>query len=218
MFKAILLSLCLIFTASCVVLKLNGKTQEGKFVSSLVDKTVRVEIYCDEELQGWGSGVLANSKLVLTAEHVTDGTCDKGVRKIFTIYKDKKIPASIKSTDRDNDVALLSLDEYVDVPALGIETNPYLGQTITCVGYPSEYANNGDYQLTVSRGSLMQLYTGQGKFHRFDAVVYFGNSGSPCFNMDGELVGIVVRLYASFNIPLDGAYYMTPASRVFSLF
>jgi S1-C subfamily serine protease len=213
-----LLTLFLVFVTGCGVFKYKDKTEEDKFISSLIDKTVRVDIYCDEELQGWGSGVLANGDLVLTAEHVTDGTCDTGVRKLFVIHKDKKIPASIKSANRDDDVALLKLDEYVNVEAIRIETNPYLGESIVCVGWPSEYSNDGNYQLTVSRGNLMQLYTGQGKFHRYDAVSYFGNSGGPCFNMSGELVGIIVRLYQSFAGPLDGAYYMTPASKVFGLF
>jgi serine protease Do len=140
-----------------------------------------------------GSGVLISSDgKILTAAHVVEGE----ERVVVEFANDEWIPAKVVSSSTIADVALLQCDRVpkAATPAkLGDSDKAETGDDIFIVGAPYGLS----YTLTVgrisarrpdqSRSGLMSSV----EFLQTDATVNPGNSGSPVFNKDGEVIGIV---------------------------
>ena len=144
-------------------------------------------------VDGLGSGVLiSNDGRILTAAHVVQTAAVARVQ-----FPDgQEIDAHVIGSDVRADVAVLKLDH----PPTGIAPVPVgdsdkveVGDQIFVVGAPYGIGQtlsaghvSGRHQLdrkTESSGGVEFLQT--------DAAVNTGNSGSPIFNMGGEVVGIV---------------------------
>jgi S1-C subfamily serine protease len=142
---------------------------------------------------GLGSGVLISSDgKILTAAHVVEGE----ERLLVEFANDEWVPAKVISFSALADVALLKCDRVPKgaIPAkLGDSDKADTGDDIFIVGAPYGLS----YTLTVgrisarrpdrSRSGLMSSV----EFLQTDATVNPGNSGSPVFNKDEEVIGIV---------------------------
>src|SRR6185369_13883627 len=142
---------------------------------------------------GLGSGVLISSGgKVLTAAHVVAGED----RLVIEFANAEWVPAKVVTVSAIADVALLQCDRVPQgaSPAkLGDSDKADTGDDIFIVGSPYGLS----YTLTVgrisarrpdrSRSGLMSSV----EFLQTDATVNPGNSGSPVFNKDEEVIGIV---------------------------
>ena len=144
-------------------------------------------------VDGLGSGVLISGDgRILTAAHVVQ-TADVA-RVEFS--DGQEIDAHVIGSDVRADIALLKLDH----PPTGIAPVPVgdsgkveVGDQIFVIGAPygieqtlSAGHVSGRHQLDKNAES-----SGGVEFLQTDAAVNSGNSGSPVFTMDGEVVGIV---------------------------
>ena len=144
-------------------------------------------------VDGLGSGVvISNDGKILTAAHVVQTA---GVA--WVEFPDGQIiNAHVIGSDVRADVALLKLDE---VPAglmpapLGDSDKVEVGDQIFVVGAPYGLGQtltaghvSGRHRLDKKPRTLTAV-----EFLQTDAAVNSGNSGSPVFTMDGEVVGIV---------------------------
>lgn len=176
----------------------------------MVDLTRRIEVECPNGSHGWGSGVILGPAphavgymVVATASHVMHAGCD--------------------ATIRGQAVVELSRDEKADVslvlaPGFGHwylqESRLWLGMPVVCVGWPFQpYDNEG--HLQVSRGALLVNF---GVRLKVSSEAFFGNSGGPVFDAEGRLVGLLVSGLISWNHPVEGEHYVTPARRVFEMY
>jgi S1-C subfamily serine protease len=145
------------------------------------------------EDSGLGSGVLISSDgKILTAAHVVDGE----ERLLVEFANDEWVPAKVISSSATADVALLQCDRVPKdaTPAkLGDSDKAETGDDIFIVGAPYGLS----YTLTVGRISARRPDQSRSgimssvEFLQTDATVNPGNSGSPVFNKQEEVIGIV---------------------------
>jgi serine protease Do len=150
----------------------------------------------DIEDSGLGSGVLiSNDGKILTAAHVIEG---EG-RLLIEFANEEWIPARVLSSSSSTDVALLQCDRLPKAAVaakLGDSDMVETGDDIFIVGAPYGLS----YTLTVGRVSARRPdqsrsgILGSVEFLQTDAAVNAGNSGSPVFNKEEEVVGIVTSI------------------------
>ena len=143
-----------------------------------------------------GSGVLISADgKILTAAHVIEGE----QKLLIEFANDEWIPAKLIGSSTVVDVALLQCDRVpkTAVPAkLGDSDKSETGDDIFIVGAPYGLS----YTLTVGRISARRPDQSRSgilspvEFLQTDAAVNAGNSGSPVFNKDEEVVGIVTSI------------------------
>jgi serine protease Do len=147
-------------------------------------------------IDGLGSGVLISADgKILTAAHVVQTADVASVE-----FPDgQEIIARVISSDVRSDVALLQLKQVPMgiVPAtLGDSNKLEVGDEIFVIGAPYGISQtltaghvSGRHCLNKNDESSTAV-----EFLQTDAAVNGGSSGSPVFNSDGEVVGIVSRL------------------------
>ena len=142
---------------------------------------------------GLGSGVLISSDgKILTAAHVVAGED----RLVIEFANEEWVPAKVVNISAVADVALLQCDRVPKgaTPAkLGDSDKSDTGDDIFIVGAPYGLS----YTLTVGRISARRPDQARSgimssvEFLQTDATVNPGNSGSPVFNKQEEVIGIV---------------------------
>jgi serine protease Do len=141
---------------------------------------------------GVASGVLISADgKILTAAHVVQSADVASVE-----FPDgQESTAQVIGTDARSDVALLQLKRVPDglEPArLGDSSKVEVGDQIFVIGAPYGISQ------TLTAGHVSGRHCHQGspsvEFLQTDAAVNGGNSGSPMFNLDGEVIGIVSSL------------------------
>jgi len=130
-----------------------------------------------------------NKKYVLTNHHVIE------TEKETTAYlpNDKEVKLKMVGYDLDLDIAVLTFEKDIDIPALPLTSSKdvKVGDFVVAIGHPLglDYsttfgiisATKRDLQLDdVSFKNLLQT----------DAAINPGNSGGPLFNLDGKVIGI----------------------------
>jgi serine protease Do len=147
-------------------------------------------------VDGLGSGVLISADgKILTAAHVVQ-TADLAA---VEFPDGQKIMARVIGSDVRSDVALLQLKELprdIVPPTLGDSNKIEVGDEIFVVGAPygiSQTLTAGHLSGRRCLDSNNESSTSV-EFLQTDAAVNGGSSGSPLFNLDGEVVGIVSRI------------------------
>lgn len=149
-----------------------------------------------------GSGfVISQTGLTVTNYHVIQG---KSEIEIYFPSIDFTTKAKISLKDKNNDIALLSLEDFVFSDNF-IERIPFvlsnsddlkLGQDVFTLGYPLGKVLGKSAKL--STGTISSIYGIQDdpRLIQISNPIQPGNSGGPLFNNNGDIIGIVV---ASLN-------------------
>ena len=146
-------------------------------------------------LFGLGSGVLISSDgKVLTAAHEV-----QAADRITVEFPDGQlVPARVVGSAISADVALLQLERVpanVVAARLGDSDKAEVGDEIFVVGAPYGLSHT----LTVGHISGRhapndRLGNMAAEYLQTDAAINQGNSGGPLFNMEGEVIGIVISI------------------------
>jgi S1-C subfamily serine protease len=146
-------------------------------------------------LNGLGSGVLISTDKVLTAAHLVQAAD----RTVVEFSRGELIPARVTGCVFSADIALLQLEHNPvnAMPvALGDSDKVDVGDQIFVVGAP--YGLSRTLTAGHVSGRHLQNESSQDpmavEFLQTDAAVNSGNSGSPLFNLDGEVMGIVSNI------------------------
>jgi len=147
-------------------------------------------------LNGLGSGVLiSNDGKVLTAAHVVQAAD----RTVVEFAGGELIPARVTGSTFSADVAVLQLERNpVNAVAatLGDSDKIDVGDQIFVVGAPYGLSHTLTAGHVSGRHTLEKRSenTTAVEFLQTDAAINSGNSGSPVFNLDGEVIGIVSNI------------------------
>ena len=167
-----------------------------------------------QEGQASGSGVLISKDgYIVTNNHVIDGATEVKI----SLYDKREYPATVVGTDPNTDIALLKVEESVDLPFLtfGNSDAVRVGQWVLAVGNPFDLESTVTAGIVSAKGRNISLLNKGGapieSFIQTDAAVNPGNSGGALVNTNGELIGINTAIasptgsYAgySFAVPSD---------------
>ncbi len=142
-----------------------------------------------------GSGVLIDDEgTILTASHVIQ-TAEKVT---VTFLDGQQVPATVVASANWGDIALIKLDQKIDLPPHAVLADSDLvriGDKVFVIGAPFGFSHSlsvGHISSWFRTGAM--LGTGTMEVFQTDAAMNPGNSGGPLFNMDGEVIGIASHI------------------------
>lgn len=170
-------------------------------VMSIIDRAspsvVYVEVVADYygddyeyEYEGdWsGSGVIIGPNTILTAKHVIEDANSITI----TLTDGNTCEVTGWRIDPNNDCGLLFFEEELG-PIAKFAEQIKIGERVIVIGSPYGY----NFFNTVTTGIISGLdrkvlYFGEDPVITIDAAVWSGSSGGPVFNMQGQVIGILV--------------------------
>jgi Flp pilus assembly protein TadD len=181
----------LLALALCLTIEASAQAQASlpELIRQVKPCVVAVITYdAKGEVQMTGSGFFLRPGQVLTNLHVIDRAARVEVRTLEGKGKTYQVEG-ILGTDEEADLALMS----VQVPperarSLTVASNlPEEGEKVFVIGNPLRLEGS------VSDGivSAMREVPNLGEIIQITAPISHGNSGSPLFNMKGEVIGII---------------------------
>ena len=146
-----------------------------------------------QETEGMGSGfIINNDGYILTNYHVIDGAKEVTV----TLSDGREVIASVVNYDSEQDVAMIKLNEDIDVPGvveLGDSDALQPGEEVLAIGNPL----SKELSSTLTKGIVSALNrsveTESGvstNLIQTDTAINSGNSGGPLINTKGQVIGI----------------------------
>lgn len=169
-----------------------------------------------------GSGIIIGENdtelLIVTNNHVVAGTKDLNVLFI----DDKKVPASLKGNDEDNDIAIIAVKledieaetrEKISIATMGDSEAVKVGQGVVAIGNALGYGQSVTVgYISALNRSVSTRDSSIENLLQTDAAINPGNSGGALINMAGELIGINTAKYASTEV--EGMGYAIPITKV----
>ena len=157
-----------------------------------------------------GSGfIISDDGYVITNHHVV-----KDAEEIIVKLSDRRmLVAELVGSDPRSDIALLKLDT-TDLPTarLGSSESVKVGQWVLAIGSPFGFDASVTAGIVSAKGRSLpsENYV---PFIQTDVAINPGNSGSPLFDLDGNVIGINSQIYTrsggfmglSFAIPIEVA-------------
>lgn len=143
-----------------------------------------------------GSGfAISSNGIIVTNHHVVDGAKSIKVRGVKSDFS-KTYNAKVLISDKNNDLALIQIDEH-DFTSLG--TIPYtiktglagVGEDVFVLGYPLIATMGDEIKLTNGIVSSQTGFQGDISSYQVSAPIQPGNSGGPVFDGQGNLIGII---------------------------
>ena len=143
-----------------------------------------------------GTGIaISSSGIIATNYHVIDGAKTINIRGINSDFN-KTYKAKVLLSDKNNDLALLQIDDY-GFNSLGsipftIKTGlSGVGENIFVLGYPLRATMGDEIKLTNGIISSKTGFQGDITSYQISAPVQPGNSGGPLFDNQGNLIGVI---------------------------
>jgi S1-C subfamily serine protease len=185
------------------IIYFDEETSKGYMNFALAEKEGKSLSSEESEFTGNGSGFLiTNDGYIATNYHVIEDVSEINV--VFDVDGEQlSYSGEVVHSDKDNDVAIIKVDlsdRKVQLPYMLATKLQEVGSSIFALGYP--YADVMGSEIKYTNGSVNARTGIQGdvRFYQVSAQVQPGNSGGPCFNEKGEIIGIVSAM-------LDDAVY-----------
>ena len=173
----------------------------------------------NRESEGSGSGIIIGKSddelLVATNNHVVEGASELTVQFI-----DKKtVKATIKGTDADSDLAVISIDlkdidsdtlDAIAVAVLGDSDDLQVGEQVVAIGNALGYGQSVTVGYISALNREVALEDKNMTLLQTDAAINAGNSGGALLNMKGQVIGINSAKYAGNGV--EGMGYAIPIS------
>lgn len=196
------------------VTALHGKNR-GDMTTQDVAKFYTEAITLISSDDGTGSGFfIGKSGLVLTCAHVIPRTGRTMVRFNSAGKKEQQtVPAEVVTVDREHDLALLR----IPIPNLAVETVKLdlqwpvkMGQDLRIIGNPGLGGRQVlDRTMTEGIVSSPKREIEGLTYIQTSAAINPGTSGSPVFNQQGNVIGVVVLKAA-----IEGAGFIVSPERI----
>ena len=153
----------------------------------------------DQNVRATGSGiVISKDGYVITNYHVVDEAKGGLMVEITREGVTKNFKATVIRSDKDNDVAILKIDDPDFKPYTKIQYafkesgSTDVGSIVYTIGFPLALAGMGkEAKFTDGKISAKTGYNNAINSYQTTVPVQPGNSGGPLFDEKGKLVGIV---------------------------
>ncbi len=155
-----------------------------------------------EQPSASGTGFVVAGGKVLTNQHVVE-SCGRVVARP---PDGARLPAEVQATDRDRDLALLSVPASVGPPLTFRDAPPVRrGEAVITYGYPLYGLLSSGPSLTTGNISALAGLRDNPALFQISAAVQPGSSGGPLFDDRGNVIGVVVsKLNAARVAQLTG--------------
>jgi hypothetical protein len=170
---------------------LNYSLGQQNIISKIVEKYGKAVVMIasvnpDQETYSLGSGFIVDSEgIIITNYHVIEGAYPIIIKLLNGDFYDN---ISVINADERRDLAILKIDGW-DLPTvdLGNSNDAKIGEEVIVIGNPQGLQN------TVANGIISAFRQSEGGFqyHQITAPVSKGSSGSPVFNNEGEVIGVI---------------------------
>jgi S1-C subfamily serine protease len=137
-----------------------------------------------------GTGFVVAPGRVLTNHHVAEGCAAMRVRTAAGA----ELTASVAATDRQRDLALLTVRGGNPGPVLAFRSGPEprRGEGVVTYGFPLAGLLSSGPTLTAGEISALSGLRDNRRQFQISAPVQPGNSGGPLLDQGGHVVGVVV--------------------------
>lgn len=198
-----------------VVLELSedrSRLAANRIYNTVIQSVVRIS----DGTNTIGSGYVYDSQgHVVTAHHVT-----AELSNIYVIFEDGQISrASLIGSSETSDISVLLIHNQLDVsPVMMADSRDIqIGEAVIAIGSPFDLSG------TVTSGIISQIDRAEiigdevdsrliSNLIQFDAPANSGNSGGPLFNIDGDVIGLIIaRVGPTFG---EGISYAVSANKV----
>ncbi len=168
-------------------------TFKDKF-SPIYKPEKKQEIVQKQKSSGTGFGISSNG-IIVTNYHVIDNTTTIKVRGVNSNFN-KTYKAKILVSDKNNDLALIQIDDYnftslAPIPYTIKTSITGVGENIFVLGYPLRATMGDEIKLTNGIVSSKSGFQGDVNSYQISAPIQPGNSGGPLFDNQGNLIGII---------------------------
>lgn len=138
-----------------------------------------------------GTGfAISQDGVICTNYHVI-----QGAKNINVYIGGKKVQANILIADEENDLALLKLTKTnlisQPIPYRFENYSPSIGENVFVLGFPSSHILGQSIKLTNGIVSSSKGYKDDDHTFQVSVPIHPGNSGSPLFDNDGNLIGVI---------------------------
>jgi S1-C subfamily serine protease len=160
---------------------------------------------------------ISSDGYLVTNYHLVENSTEikiKGVNGDFL----KPLSAKVILSDKNNDLALLKIDDYfftsiASIPYIIKSTPSNVGENIFVLGYPLTATMGEEIKLTNGIISSKSGFQRDITSYQMTAPIQPGNSGAPMFDKDGNIVGIV----NAKHVGAENAGYAVKTSYFFNL-
>lgn len=174
----------------------------------------------DRTVTSIGSGFVvehAGKRYVLTNAHVVEGATSIRV----TSKRGKELPAKLVGTDGFLDLAVLAVEEALDVPPvpLGNSAALEIGDWVIAIGNPLGLSHTVTLGIVSALGRDVPKPDGSGYYRRMiqtDAAINPGNSGGPLVNAFGQVVGMntIIARSTESGVAVEGINFAVPINEI----
>lgn len=175
-----------------------------------------------KEQTGSGSGIIISETdsqlMIVTNNHVISDTTYGDATKVqVTFSNDKIVEATVKGTDSDADLAVLTVNKSdldsdtlksIKIAVIGDSDSMSVGDDVVAIGNALGYGQSVTTGVVSALNREVQLEDKTMTLLQTDAAINPGNSGGALLNMNGELIGINSVKYASDAV--EGMGYAIP--------
>jgi len=183
--RILLISLLL---CSCVRVAPLSKMYDARVSSTVTIYGDRNDDFSNE-IRGVGSGFFVDERHVLTNAHVANSIID-GTAEL-RLLNGKTVKVKRVAVNDHYDLALFRAESEYDGPVFNLETDPEIGSKVFVIGSPSLFAGTLTTGILSRKTTTYDKWSWDCEVYLIDACILGGSSGSPVFDMDDGIVGMV---------------------------
>ena len=181
------------------------ESTEDKIINTIPTLLNNTVIICSENL--YGSGVILNNNLILTANHVAI------IDKVnISTYRNKKLEGVVIKRDVNDDLALIKFTSNIKFDKIALAERAQIGQTILSIGNPLGLNFNIIKGIICHTARYVKENDEYKNYMQININVNPGDSGGGIFDINGDLIGIIVKKICENEI--KGYGYAIPYYRI----
>ncbi len=216
-----------VLVAACVLGVVGSQVNKQATLPGIADQVARtlptvVHISKVGEWQGSGC-VVSPDGMIFTAKHVVEG----GGTFEVTLNDGRKFTTTKALADKTHDIGFLKIDVNTPLPYASLTTldTVRVGDPVYVAGSPMGKVNFNSVTLGIiscKQRNLNDLSPEESAVYGWsvtfqsDSAAYPGNSGGPVFNINGDVIGVLVAGIGpglNYSVPIEACRYKWQAVR-----